>query len=180
MFKKFIASVFIFASISSAQPALATSHAKTLSNLGMDEIMFAQSMIPHHEQALQLAQLALKNSTNKEVIALSKSIISSQGKEITQIKYWLKATNSPLSMGHDMGMAGMLSQRQITQLGKLKGPKFDKSFLQSMVAHHQGALEMVILLKNTKNAEAKKLASDVVKAQSAEISSMKKMISKLA
>jgi len=146
----------------------------------MDEIMFAQSMIPHHEQALQLAQLALKNSTNKEVIALSKSIISSQGKEITQMKYWLKATNSPLSMGHDMGMAGMLSQRQITQLGKLKGPKFDKSFLQSMVAHHQGALEMVILLKNTKNAEAKKLALDVVNAQSAEISSMKKMISKLA
>ena len=59
MFKKVIASVFIFASITSAQPALATSHAKTLSNLGMDEIMFAQSMIPHHEQAIEMADIAL-------------------------------------------------------------------------------------------------------------------------
>lgn len=179
MFKKVIASVFIFASISSTQPALATSHAKTLSNLGMDEIMFAQSMIPHHEQALQLAQLALKNSTNKEVIALSKSIISSQGKEITQMKYWLKATNSSMDIGHDMGMNGMLTDSQVANLGKLKGRAFDEEFLKSMIAHHKGALQMVSLIKNTKNAEAKKLAQDIVKAQTAEIQLMKNISTKL-
>jgi len=91
----------------------------------------------------------------------------------------LKATNSSMDMGHDMGMNGMLTDSQVANLGKLKGRAFDKEFLKSMIAHHKGALQMVSLIKNTKNAEAKKLAQDIVKAQTAEIQLMKNISTKL-
>lgn len=179
MFKKTVLIFAIFASIVTTQPAQASNHSKTLSNLGMNEIMFAQGMIPHHEQALVLAKLALKNSSSAPIKELAASIIKGQSKEIAQMKYWLKATNSSMDMGHDMGMNGMLTDSQVANLGKLKGRAFDKEFLKSMIAHHKGALQMVSLIKNTKNAEAKKLAQDIVKAQTAEIQLMKNISTKL-
>jgi uncharacterized protein (DUF305 family) len=65
-------------------------------------------------------------------------------------------------------------------LSALKGAKFDKAFLLAMIEHHQGALEMVTLLKGTKNSEAKKLAKDITRVQKAEIAAMKKLLVKLA
>ena len=75
-----------------SQPATASSHASTLKNLGMSEIMFAQGMIPHHQQAIEMSTMALKNSSSPEVKKLAKGIIAAQGKEISQLKYWLTAT----------------------------------------------------------------------------------------
>ena len=65
-------------------------------------------------------------------------------------------------MGHDMGMNVMLSKRQVKDLKKLKGSEFDKSFLEAMIAHHKGAVVMVSMLNGSKNAEAKKLAKEIV------------------
>jgi uncharacterized protein (DUF305 family) len=96
------------------------------------------------------------------------------------MKYWLSATKSSSMMDHDMGMGGMLSDNQLKELKNLKGAKFDKAFLSAMIEHHQGALEMVDFLKSTKNAEAKKLAKDVLRVQKAEIASMKKLLVKIA
>jgi uncharacterized protein (DUF305 family) len=159
-----------------SQPATASSHASTLKNLGMSEIMFAQGMIPHHQQAIEMSTMALKNSSSPEVKKLAKGIIAAQGKEISQLKYWLTATKSSTSMGHDMGMSGMLSKDDLTKLKKLKGSKFDASFLKAMIAHHEGALEMVSMIDETKNSEAKKIAVDIQKGQSAEITRMKKLL----
>ena len=83
-------------------------------------------------------------------------------------------------MGHHMDMNGMISDKQMQELSALKGAKFDKAFLNAMIEHHQGALEMVELLKSTKNAEAKKLAKEIIRVQKAEISSMKKLLAKSA
>jgi|LauGreDrversion4_1035100.scaffolds.fasta_scaffold17355_4 uncharacterized protein (DUF305 family) len=159
-------------------PATASSHASTLKNLDMNEIMFAQGMIPHHQQAIDMSNMALKNGASAEIKKLAKGIISAQQKEISQLKYWLTATKSSMTMDHDMGMDGMLSKGDLAALKKLKGSKFNTAFLKAMIAHHEGALEMVALLDGTENAEAKKIAGDILKGQSAEINLMKKLLTK--
>lgn len=125
-----------------------------------------------------MSNMALKNGASAEVKKLAKGIISAQQKEITQLKYWLKATKSSMTMGHDMGMNGMLSKNDLAALKKLKGSKFNTAFLKAMIAHHEGALEMADLLDGTKNSEAKKIAGDIRTGQSAEITAMKKLLAK--
>ena len=159
-----------------SEPATASSHTSSLKNLDMNEIMFAQGMIPHHQQAIDMSNMALKNGASAEVKKLAKGIISAQKKEISQLKYWLKATNSSMTMDHDMGMNGMLSMNDLNALKKLRGGKFDAAFLKGMIAHHEGALEMVSMIDDTKNSEAKKIAIDIRKGQSAEITRMKKLL----
>ena len=161
-----------------SQSATASTHSSTLKNLGMNEIMFAQGMMPHHQQAIEMSNMALKNGASSEVKKLAKGIIAAQGKEISQLKYWLTATKSSMTMGHDMGMGGMLTKNDLIALKKLKGSKFDAAFLKAMIAHHEGALEMVSMLDRTKNSEAKKIAMDIRAGQSDEITLMKKFLAK--
>jgi len=160
--------------------ANANTHAKSLQNLGFNEIMFAQGMIPHHKQAITISQMALKKSKNTEILKLSRAIINAQNSEVTKLTYWLKATKSSMTMDHEMHMSGMLSEKEMADLNKLTGNQFDKKFLELMIKHHQGALEMLDLLSGTKNKEAKALANEIKVAQSAEITSMKKMLNKSA
>lgn len=176
MFKKSVLLLAVLFIPFLSHPATASQHASTLKNLGMSEIMFAQGMIPHHQQAIDMSNMALKNGASSEVKKLAKGIISAQKKEISQLKYWLKATNSSMTMDHDMGMNGMLSMNDLNALKKLRGGKFDGAFLKAMIAHHDGALEMVSMIDDTKNSEAKKIAIDIRKGQSAEITRMKKLL----
>jgi len=178
MFKKSVLLLAIVSLPFFSQPAMASSHANSLKNLGMNEIMFAQGMIPHHQQAIEMANMALKNGASAEVKSLAKGIISAQQKESKQLKYWLTATKSSMTMEHDMGMNGMLSKSDLDALKKLKSGKFNTAFLKAMIAHHEGALEMVALLDGTKNSEAKKIAIDIQKGQSSEITLMKKLLAK--
>ena len=163
MFKKFVLLLTVFSLPFFVQPASASSHAKSLKNLGMNEIM---------------SNMALKNGASPEVKKLASGIIAAQGKEISQLKYWLSATKSSMTMDHDMGMGGMLSKSELNALKKLKGTKFDSAFLKAMIAHHEGALDMVSMLDRTKNSEAKKIAIDIRAGQSAEITLMKKLSAK--
>lgn len=159
--------------------ANASTHAKSLQNLGMNEIMFAQIMIPHHEQAISMSEIALKKSRNQAILKLSNQIKSLQGTEKSQLAYWLKATDSSMTMDHDMQMSGMLTVKELASLKRLTGTQFDRTFLQLMIKHHQGALEMLDLISDSKNAEAKALAKAINSAQSKEITSMKLLLKKL-
>lgn len=159
--------------------ANASTHAKSLQNLGMNEIMFAQMMIPHHEQAISMSEIALKKSRNQAILKLSNQIKSLQGTEKSQLAYWLKATDSSMTMDHDMQMSGMLTTKELASLKRLTGTQFDRTFLQLMIKHHQGALEMLDLISDSKNAEAKALAKAIKSAQSKEITSMKLLLKKL-
>jgi len=175
----FALSIAIFLGLfANLAPATASSHASSLKNLGMNEIMFAQGMIPHHQQAIDMSNMALKNGASAEIKKLAKGITSAQQKEMSQLKYWLTATNSSMAMDHDMGMNGMLSKSDLAGLKKLKGSKFNTAFLKAMIAHHEGALQMADLLDGTKNMEAKMIAADITKGQSAEITLMKKLLTK--
>ena len=159
--------------------ANASTHAKSLQNLGMNEIMFAQMMIPHHEQAISMSETALKKSRNQAILKLSNQIKSLQGTEKSQLAYWLKATDSSMTMDHDMQMSGMLTVKELASLKRLTGTQFDRTFLQLMIKHHQGAIEMLDLISDSKNMEAKALAKAINSAQSKEITSMKLLLKKL-
>ena len=141
-----------------------------------DEIMFAQKMIPHHEQAVTMSELALTNTTNPEVLALATAIRDAQGPEITQMQSWLGDDAGHDGHNHDMEMGGMLTAEELETLVSLKGEAFDQYFLASMIAHHEGALDMVDMTNDSSNSEVKRLAANIVKSQSAEIEAMKALL----
>lgn len=179
MFKKFVLFSLAFVLAIIGQPAHANSHAGKLKNLGINEIMFAQGMIPHHQQAIEISNIALKQSKNSSVRKLASQILKAQKPEINQMKYWLTAKVAPMDMGHDMGMSGMLSETRVADLRKLTGNQFDTAFLKAMIEHHQGALEMLPMLRSSKNSEVKNLAKSISAAQSSEISQMRKLLMNL-
>jgi len=179
MYKKLIVLLLSIGIMLIPNGASASTHAKSLQNLGMNEVMFAQMMIPHHEQAVSMSETALKKSRNQGILKLSRQIVSLQSSEKSQLTYWLTATSSSLTMDHDMSMPGMLSGKELASLKRLKGTEFDRTFLQLMIKHHQGALEMLDLISDSKNAEAKALAKAIKSAQSKEINSMKLLLKKL-
>lgn len=142
-------------------------------------VMFAQMMIPHHEQAVELSQVALEVSNNKEVRALANEIISAQDSEITQMQSWLEAVGMP-DMHHMMEMPGFVNENQFADLKALTGTAFDLKFLELMIGHHEGAIEMAQDIYNNKTAEVKQLSRDIIDAQTAEIALMKSLIAELS
>jgi uncharacterized protein (DUF305 family) len=142
------------------------------------DVMFAQMMIPHHEQAIEMSDMALDPSTqaSKEVIDLATQIKAAQDPEIKQMKDLLAAWGQPLTaeMDHGSDMDGMLSMDEMQKLGSLKGPDFDYFWAQSMIAHHEGAIDMAeVVLADGSNAEALALANAIVSAQATEIDILK-------
>ena len=142
----------------------------------VDEIMFAQMMIPHHEQAVTMSELALTNTTTPEVLALATAIRDAQAPEIIQMQSWLGDDTGHDGHNHDMEMGGMLTADELETLASLKGEAFDQFFLASMIAHHEGALDMVDMINDSTNSEVKTLAANIVKSQSAEIEAMKALL----
>ena len=144
------------------------------SEYSSDELMFAQMMIPHHEQAVTMSELALENTTNPDVIALATAIRDAQGPEIEQMKGWLYGKSE--SHMHDMEMGGMLTEAELAELASLEDAAFDQMFLTAMIAHHEGALDMVSMIEDSTKAEVKKLYNNIVTSQSAEIEEMKALL----
>ena len=149
-------------------------HSNHGSAMSSDETMFAQMMIPHHEQAVTMSELALKNTTNSDVIALATAIRDSQGPEIKQMQGWLDGKSE--SHMHDMEMGGMLTEEELNELASLKDAAFDQMFLTAMIAHHEGAIEMALMIKDSTKAEVKTLYENIVASQSAEIETMKALL----
>lgn len=144
-----------------------------------DDIMFAQMMIPHHQQAVEMSDLAIKNSKNPQVLKLAEQIKAAQAPEISQMKSWLTSAGQSLMGDHGMSMDGMLSDDEIEQLRQSSGKAFDKLFLAGMIAHHEGALSMVSMIEDSENEEAKTLAQNIKVSQSAEIDLMKRYLAEL-
>lgn len=144
------------------------------------EVMFLQMMIPHHQQAVDISNLALRQSTNPELLALAKIILKEQSAEITQMNNWLSQANAGTDPGHSMdGMAGMLSDSDLMALESSAGKKFDELWLTGMIAHHDGAVDMVGMINDAKNPEIKNFGENVIKTQSAEIAQMRDLLNKI-
>lgn len=148
-----------------------------------DDVMFAQMMIPHHEQALELAALVPDRSTDPAVIALAAKIAAEQQPEISGMKalllQWEVDPNAPAhGSGHaGMAMAGMVDDATMVKLGTLAGAEFDALWLQSMINHHRGAIEMArVEIANGRNADMITMARNIASAQQAEVDQMTPML----
>jgi uncharacterized protein (DUF305 family) len=141
------------------------------------DIMFAQMMIPHHQQAIDMSALAESRAMSPAVKALASKISAEQGPEIEQMRAWLKAANAPTEMGHQMSMDGMLSDAELERLTNASGAEFDELFILGMIAHHEGAIEMAQMVVDSKNLEARELGETIIKMQTLEIAELKALLS---
>ena len=160
-----------------------------MSNNGMNnnsgytgaDIMFLQMMIPHHQQAVDISNLAMKTSKDSELLALAKKIAADQTSEIAMMKAWLKDAGAGTDMGHSMeGMGGMLNDAELSALNAESGRKFDLLWLKGMTGHHDGAIHMTTMIRDASNPDIKAFGEKVVADQSAQIEQMKAMIARLS
>jgi len=148
------------------------------SDHGSPEATFAQMMIPHHEQAMVMADLALANDAGPEVSALAIAIQSSQGPEIDQMRGILDRFGVAEVHSHDdHDMPGMLTEQQMDDLGVARGSEFDQLFLNGMIEHHEGAIVMAEeVLGQTDDPEVRSLAQSIITGQRAEIEQMRNLL----
>lgn len=145
----------------------------------MNDQMFAAMMIPHHEQAIEMSDLALQRSSNPKVLALAEQIRRAQQPEIEQMKSW-GATDTSDHTGHmDMTMEGMLSASEMSALRSATDADFDRLFLAGMIAHHEGAIDMAQMILKSKNDEVRLLGENIVSTQQQEIDRMRALLSGL-
>lgn len=148
------------------------------------DTMFAQMMIVHHEGAIEMADLAVERAENPDVRALAERISAAQGPEIEQMTSWLETWGEETSpMGHEgmdhggMDMEGMSQEEAMAELESLSGTEFDRRFLELMVAHHRGAVDMAQTeLDDGENPQALELAQKIIDDQQAEITEMEGLL----
>ncbi|MBE1584275.1 DUF305 domain-containing protein [Nonomuraea angiospora] len=173
------------AGMSSSAPAATTASASPAAAFNDADVMFAQMMIPHHQQAVEMADLAGTRAADKEVKELAAKIKAAQDPEIQTMKGWLTAWGKPMpseGMDHGMGhdMPGMMSEDDMKKLEAAKGGAFDRQFAELMIAHHNGAIEMARTEQaQGSNAEAKELAKTIETAQQAEVAQLREILDRL-
>jgi uncharacterized protein (DUF305 family) len=138
------------------------------------DVTFAQNMIPHHQQAIDMAKLVDTHTERPELRQLANSIVTSQGQEITQLQDWLRRWGKPATpegMGHGgMEMPGTMSEADMSRLMDLQDAEFDLAFVEMMTNHHQGAIDMARTeLKDGSLPEVKQLAQQIIDDQQEEI-----------
>lgn len=152
------------------------------------DVMYAQMMIPHHEQAIEMSDIILsKDDVPADVTSLAEEIKAAQGPEIAQLTDWLEQWGEPtqpegmdMDMGgdHDMAqMEGMLSDEELQQLSDAPGPEAAELFLNQMIAHHEGAVAMAEdQVENGTYPPAVDLAQTIIDTQQQEIDTMRQLL----
>ena len=164
-----------------AQPLATPSPSATAFNRA--DVSFAQQMIPHHQQAVHMADLAVIRASSPQIRQLARTIKAAQSPEIHTMTGWLQAWGQPTAMpvnpmgGMEHAMPGMMSSQDMSRLGATHGQPFDRMFLQMMIIHHQGAIEMAKTeLAHGANPGAKRLARSIEVSQSAQIRYMRQLL----
>jgi uncharacterized protein (DUF305 family) len=147
------------------------------------DVVFLQNMIPHHAQAIMMSQMARNRATTPQVKDLAVRIEAAQQPEIDQMRGLLTAWGAPApaapggGMG-PMGSMGGMGQGQMP--GMMSGTGFDRMFLQMMIVHHQGAIDMSHTeLAQGSNPAARDLAQRIITAQQAEINQMQTLLQQI-
>ncbi|MEV7871889.1 DUF305 domain-containing protein [Streptomyces sp. NPDC088124] len=151
------------------------------------DVSFAQAMIPHHRQAVEMADLAAGRASSAEVRMLASEIKKAQDPEIRTLSEWLTAWGEDVPArdasaadgaehsGHSM--SGMMSGDAMAELSRASGKAFDTAFLRMMVEHHEGAVEMA-RSERSRGAHqgARRMAGAIVASQTAEITRMNTLL----
>lgn len=153
------------------------------------DVSFVQGMIPHHRGALAMAQLADGRAEDPRVLELAGRIEAAQEPEIETMTGWLEEWGEPVPDESDMGMGGMdhggmdmggMSEEDMTALQNASGAEFDRMFLEMMIEHHRGAVDMAgTEIDEGSYPDAVALAEDIVASQTAEIEEMETLLSEL-
>lgn len=164
----------------------ATSSAQATGSHNKADITFATDMIPHHSQAVEMADMALATSKNAKIVTLAKAIKGAQDPEIKTMSSWLTSWGQPVPSshmgmggmsGHNMDMPGMMTDAAMGKLAKSTGATFDKLWLTMMTEHHTGAITMAKTeLADGSSTDAKTLATSIISDQTSEITVMKKLL----
>ena len=155
-------------------------HAEAARSTDPDAV-FLEQMIPHHRQALDMAELASTRASSPAVVSLAQRIAAAQAPEILVMADWLVDHDLavPETM-EGMQMQGMLSEDQMTALADADGADFDRLFLTGMIQHHEGAVAMALtVLTDGDDQRVNEIASDVNAGQSAEIARMRSLLAAL-
>ena len=146
-----------------------------------EDVIFAEQMMPHHKQALEMTDLARDRSTDPALLELAAAIAAVQGPEMGQLAEMLRGwgQNPDAEMDHSAhaSMPGMVADTAMTQLRSLTGKEFDTLWLQSMIGHHEGAITMAEAeVAKGRNPQAKEMAQQIADTQQAEIDQMRQML----
>lgn len=159
------------------------------------DVGFAQGMIPHHAQAIEMADMAVAANAGPQVLALAQRMKAAQNPEIQTMSTWLRQWNqtvpdvgegSMANGSHDMAdmdgmmMDGMMSKADMTRLAESKGAAFDRLWVELMIQHHEGAVRMAKdEVAGGKDPAARALAASIVISQETEIREMTALLAKL-
>ncbi len=149
---------------------------------------FIEQMIPHHQDAVEMAEVAATKATHAELKKLAENIKRDQTKEIGEMREWYQKwygvavpefSGSAMhggmmqsGMGQGMMMGIMGDSSDLENLSAAK--QFDKAFIEQMIPHHQMAIMMAqMMLRGTDRKELQTLAQNIVDSQSAEIEQMR-------
>lgn len=146
------------------------------------DVDFVVSMVPHHTQALRMAELASDRASDERVRAIADRILAGQGPEIEAMQGWLAANGLPAADPDDHGhggMRGMASSEQLLALTSASGEEFDRLFLELMTAHHEGALTMAGEALDAANPQVQDMVQDTVAGQGVEIARMQEVLADL-
>lgn len=152
------------------------------------DIMFAQMMIPHHQQAVEMSEMLLaKEGIPAQVVEFAQGVIDAQGPEIDRMNAMLEAWDQQpvtdsggMDHGKMGGMSGMMSQEDMTALEEAQGTEAARLYLEQMTAHHEGAVDMARdEVADGQNPHAITLAEQVISDQEAEIAQMQQMLTDL-
>ncbi|KRB76453.1 hypothetical protein ASE01_15940 [Nocardioides sp. Root190] len=157
-----------------------------------DDVAFMQMMIPHHAQALTMSELAPSRALSPAVKSMARRILASQRPEILTMGAWLSdrnlavpsASDAPSDFDHGehghATMHGMLTAAQLQALEDASGTEFDRLFLEGMIQHHQGAIDMadVVAVKGS-DVQVTEIANDIVVGQGAEAERMRTLLARL-
>ncbi len=167
---------------SSTPSASSSPSAETTTDFNDADVSFATDMIPHHRQAVEMAKLADTRAESPEVKDLAVQIMNAQGPEIETMSGWLTSWGKPVPEemgGMDMSgsMPGMMSNEDMDALMNASGADFDQMFLNMMIEHHTGAIEMATTEQTDgMNADAIALAKQIEQAQTTEIATMRGLL----
>ena len=152
-----------------------TTSSQSNSQYSADDLTFAEMMIPHHEQAIEISEIAFLKTSNPDVLQLAKQIKDAQSPEIEIMKSW---TGVKLSTHAGHMMDGMLSNDELSALRDAQGKEFNQLFLRAMIKHHEGAIKMAKAILDSTNKDVADLGSSVINVQELEISKMKELLLK--
>jgi uncharacterized protein (DUF305 family) len=155
--------------------------ASSSSGANAADAMFAQMMIPHHEQAVEMSDVVLsKPGVDARVTALAQQIKAAQAPEIATLRGWLAAWGQPTAMPSSHAMEGMMSGDEFAQLRAADGFTASKLFLTQMIAHHEGAVQMAQTERSSGlHPGALGVAGSIVDSQTEEIDTMKSLLGQL-